>query len=495
MSAVLEGAGSRALDGAAAELVRAELERILASPGLSQSESLARLLRHVVTETLAGRAGRIKEYTLGVEVFQRGAGFDPKIDTIVRSQARRLRAKLADYYVREGAGSEIVFELPKGTYVPVFRRRDPVRPRVPSGWPWHVLGGVLVLTVSVWLFSRLWSPDAAGAERSGKHPFSGIAGPARLPLLAPGERRPEAYRLYLKARMAPGTARSMAWLDEALRADPELAPAWLARAESMVSRAYSAEEAPARIHPLAREAALRAVSLGHHAPAVYRILGEIAGTLDWDWEESDRMLRRALELDRENSWSRLAYAQLLVRRGAAADALEQLRRLGAADGSAPAMACALASVYFLARQYDHVIEICQVVSDSVPGGTDCHYWMGRALLATGRPAEALVFLEKRRPGSGQGFGSLVSAYLAAGRGRAALRIRAEAEDRAARAYVSPVSLAQAYFAFGDLEAGFRELERGIEVRDHSLATLKVEPAYDGIRGDPRFQRILRRLRL
>jgi predicted Zn-dependent protease len=153
-------------------------------------------------------------------------------------------------------------------------------------------------------------------------------------------------------------------------------------------------------------------------------------------------------LDREGDWSRVAYAGLLVRRGATSDALDELSRVGAADASAPTMASVLAAVYFFARQYDRVIDICSTVIDSTGGAPECQYWMGRALLSKGRAAEALLFLQKRRPGGGQGFGSVAAAYLAAGRRAEALRIRAEAERRAVRTYVSPVSLAQTYFAFG-----------------------------------------------
>jgi hypothetical protein len=76
---------------AAPALVRAQLDRILSSRAFGQAESLIRLLRYVVEETLSGRSERLKEYTLGIEAFQRGADFDPRIDTIVRTQMRRLR--------------------------------------------------------------------------------------------------------------------------------------------------------------------------------------------------------------------------------------------------------------------------------------------------------------------------------------------------------------------------------------------------------------------
>src|SRR6478752_2041945 len=88
----------------ASEAIRAALERIVASPQLESSPSLCRFLRYVVEETLAGRGGQIKEYSLGAEVFGRGDEFDPRIDPIVRVQARNLRARMAKYY--EGPGAE-----------------------------------------------------------------------------------------------------------------------------------------------------------------------------------------------------------------------------------------------------------------------------------------------------------------------------------------------------------------------------------------------------
>jgi adenylate cyclase len=100
--------------------VRRQLERILASPQLAHAPALGALLRYVVERTLQGEADRLKEYTLGVEVFDRGAEFDPRVDTIVRAQSRRLRAKLDEYYRGPGRGDPVRIGLPKGHYVPVF---------------------------------------------------------------------------------------------------------------------------------------------------------------------------------------------------------------------------------------------------------------------------------------------------------------------------------------------------------------------------------------
>lgn len=82
---------------------------------------MCRFLRFVVERQLAGRRAELKEYTIGVEVFDRDSRYDPRVDPIVRVEARRLRSKLEAYYHAEGRSDELVIDLPKGSYVPVFR--------------------------------------------------------------------------------------------------------------------------------------------------------------------------------------------------------------------------------------------------------------------------------------------------------------------------------------------------------------------------------------
>jgi predicted ATPase len=96
---------------------------MLRSPLFSSAPALSRLLRHLVETALTGDASaELKEYSLGVEVFDRGESFDPRTDTIVRVQARRLRSKLQDYYRTVGQYDPVLIELPIGRYVPVFSR-------------------------------------------------------------------------------------------------------------------------------------------------------------------------------------------------------------------------------------------------------------------------------------------------------------------------------------------------------------------------------------
>lgn len=103
----------------------AALERVLASKTFGQVERLKRFLAFIARETIEGRGDRLKEYVIGVQVFDKEHTFDPRADPIVRVQARRLRARLERYYAEEGPGDETVIELPKGRYEPSFRKREP----------------------------------------------------------------------------------------------------------------------------------------------------------------------------------------------------------------------------------------------------------------------------------------------------------------------------------------------------------------------------------
>src|SRR5215470_13176088 len=87
-----------ASSGPTPEKVRAQLNRILASGIFASSQRLRKFLQFVVDRSIAGRGHEIKEYSLGIEVFERAADFDPRIDPIVRVQAAKLRSKLAEHY-------------------------------------------------------------------------------------------------------------------------------------------------------------------------------------------------------------------------------------------------------------------------------------------------------------------------------------------------------------------------------------------------------------
>jgi serine/threonine-protein kinase len=114
------------------QAARKELERVLASPGFARNERLARFLRFVVERYLEGRNDEIKESVLAVEVFGRSPDYDPRQDSIVRTEASRLRTRLSEYYLGGGKDDPIVIELPKGGYVPVLRQVAVLDPSDPA---------------------------------------------------------------------------------------------------------------------------------------------------------------------------------------------------------------------------------------------------------------------------------------------------------------------------------------------------------------------------
>ncbi len=141
--------------------IEAQLARIFASSHFSGAGRLSAFLQYVVRKSTAGRAHEIKEYTVATEVFGRPETFDPRLDTIVRVQASKLRARLVDYYSLEGSSDPVVIDLPRGGYVPIIRARQtaaepgPVtkagadrRLYLPDGKLWAKIAAAAVVLIS-----------------------------------------------------------------------------------------------------------------------------------------------------------------------------------------------------------------------------------------------------------------------------------------------------------------------------------------------------------
>jgi len=158
---------------------RAELQSVLAAGEFTRAPRLARLLSYLCERLFAGEAARIKEYSIGVEVFERGASFDQDSDSIVRVEANRLRKRLAEYYAGEGAGHALQITIPVGQYVPKFS------PPVPNS------NGA----------ARSDSPNGAGATADGNVPGGSWAGTVRGAF-----RRPWAVAAALVVLLAIGYA-------------------------------------------------------------------------------------------------------------------------------------------------------------------------------------------------------------------------------------------------------------------------------------------------
>jgi hypothetical protein len=140
--------------------IRDQLARILASPGFSRNERLSRFLQFVVERHMEGRDHELKETVIAVEVFGRPPDYNPKQDAIVRTEAGRLRARLAEYYQGEGSNDALVIELPRGGYIPAFRQAEsigadrPDRKRLRLGLAAAIPGVAIVVAVAVWWWTQ-----------------------------------------------------------------------------------------------------------------------------------------------------------------------------------------------------------------------------------------------------------------------------------------------------------------------------------------------------
>ena len=140
------------------QAIRSQLGKILSSDAFIRSRRIQRFLEFIVEEALAGRADQLKEYGIGVAVFDKSDDFEPAVDPIVRNEARRLRLKLIEYYgqTQSREGDQVMIDIPKGAYVPVFaaaasREEKGIpqvdRPRRLAVLPFDVLSAALESTM------------------------------------------------------------------------------------------------------------------------------------------------------------------------------------------------------------------------------------------------------------------------------------------------------------------------------------------------------------
>ena len=225
-------------------VVRAQLERILASEVFSRSQQLRRFLSFIVEQRLAGQGHSLKESVLAHELYGKGTDFDGGADPVVRVDARRLRDKLREYY--EGRSDPVVISLPKGSYVPVFEANSaspthtapPVVPPEPQQTPpvpnlrrTRIAVGALAVVAAVIAAALAWRalprPVSAPAQLLPLASYPGVEGP---PALSP-DGNLVAFAWSGHAEAGPTDIYVKAVESEALRRltttpDSETSPAW-----------------------------------------------------------------------------------------------------------------------------------------------------------------------------------------------------------------------------------------------------------------------------
>jgi TolB-like protein/DNA-binding SARP family transcriptional activator/Flp pilus assembly protein TadD len=312
----------------------------------------------------------------------------------------------------------------------------------------------------------------------------------------------ETYDLYLRGRYGwwtssteEGVRRSIAHFRRALARDSTFAQAWVGLADALLELTSSHDVAPASVVAPAREALLRARSLDPYLADAHASLGYLATFHDHRWQEAESSFLRALELDPRHANARLWLAWLLTARGRHEEAVAQIRQAQAYEPLSRLLGARLATMLYFARDYEGSIRQANISIEA-----DSTFWLpyrqlGEALVQVGRAADALPPMRKAIALSPTAETRARYAYALAhaGNGAAAREILADLASEGGN--VSPVELARVYTALGEHDRALHFLERGAELGVSALVLVNVEPAFDSLRGSPRFLRIMRRLEL
>lgn len=302
--------------------------------------------------------------------------------------------------------------------------------------------------------------------------------------------------LYLLNRRTPDAiARARELFEDVVRADPAFALAHAGLADALTLQASRAVDAPDRLWPAARRAVDRALELDPELAAAYSTRGVIQSFYEWDWLGAERSYEQALRLGPGDAVARQRYGIYLSRVGRHQAAVDALDRAFEADPLSVPIAHSAGVVRFMARRYDEAVELFRRNEETSPTGYRSPWYIGRCLVESGRAAEALAPLQLAVERSG-GL-DFLRASLAYGQARAgdlasAQALLREFQSAAGPSYQSPAVRLIVQLGLGDSEAALDVLDEAVERRDSLLAWLLVDPVFDPLRDEARFQAVLER---
>jgi TolB-like protein/DNA-binding winged helix-turn-helix (wHTH) protein/Flp pilus assembly protein TadD len=311
----------------------------------------------------------------------------------------------------------------------------------------------------------------------------------------------EAYDLYLKGqyfwnkRTVPGFHQAIEYFQQAITKDSNYAPAYAGLADSYtLLTGYSGAPA-ARFMPKARAAALRALELDADLPEAHTALALIVQNYDWDWQTAEKEYRRAVELNPSYATAHHWYAEHLMWRGRFDEAFRESERARQLDPLSLIIATDNGAILYFSRQYDRAIEQFRAVQQLDPDFPRARIVI-YAYVEKGRFQDALADIAKVRQVVGDEPWSLLAyVYGRSGQQEQARRALKRLEGLNRRQYVPPGDSVWAYCGVGDKDKAMAYLEKAYAEHWFGLTTLKVEPAFDSLRSDPRFQDLLRRIGL
>jgi len=321
--------------------------------------------------------------------------------------------------------------------------------------------------------------------------------------LGPGAKSYEAYELYLKGRYfwnkrtGEGFRQAADYFQQAIDKDPNYGRAYAGLADtfSLMSTWYMGSQN--ELMPKARAAALRALELDEHLSEAHASLALIKENYDYDWAGSEKEFRRAIELDPQYATAHQWYAEFLSWQGRFEEAFAESERARQLDPLSLIIASDHASILYYSRQYDRAIKQCQSALELDPNFDHARDLMIQAYLQLGRYDEAVDWIS-RRAAREEGPWTLAreaAVYGRSGHAEEAHRALAKLEQVAGSRVDRIPTLSLAYSGTGQNERVIDLLQQAYSEHSNAVVQIKVDPMYDSIRSDPRFQDLLRRMGL
>ncbi len=299
-----------------------------------------------------------------------------------------------------------------------------------------------------------------------------------------------------------GIDRAEKQFQQAIALDPDYALPHLALADVYINLPYSSSVAPAKSFPLAQAEAAKTLQLDPNLAEAHSVLAWVHAVYSWDWRQAEKEFQRAIELNPNSASAHRRYSSFLSWLGRFDEALGEAKRARELDPLNILSYRVVGMVLYCDRQYDAALQEWTNALQIDPKNAAVDPDVGRAYLQKGMYQEALSHFETARSLAGGETrvsaavdGWLAYAYAATGRRDDALKILNDLKDRSQQDYVSPLNIAIIYLGLGDRDHAFEWLEVGYAMRDADMVSLNVNPIWDPLRKDPRFNDLLRRMNL
>jgi tetratricopeptide (TPR) repeat protein len=312
----------------------------------------------------------------------------------------------------------------------------------------------------------------------------------------------EAYREYLQGRYhwnqrsEPALKKAIGHFEHAIALDPNFALAYAAAADAHTTLGYLGHRSPIATFPVARPYALKALQLDPSLAQAHAALAYIKFYFDWDWAGSEQEFRRALELNPQDPVAHQWYAVYLRAAGRADDAQREVQFAQQLDPLSLAINTDVGFHHYYAGRYPEAIEQLQAVLGMKKDFLIARVWLARSLLAQDRLKDALDETAQAEEAVRE-WSVLMAArgftYALMGKREDALAVLGEMQQLSSRRFVTAYGVALVYTGLGENDHAFVWLQKAFDERSHWLVWLRLDPRWNSLRANPRFDLMVRRM--